>query len=334
MESKLITLFDYVKNLGEQDLERIIEFVLSIVASATQKCNRPNCPHCDSTHIIKYGNRITKKKKQRFLCKDCGKTYMFSTNTIMQGSHFERSVWADFITDTITGCSLDESAEKYHFSHVTAFNMRHKVLMALEDLQIANPTILSGTTECDETFVLESQKGTKIPADAGRKPRRHGAKAQKSGISSEYIAICTGVQRDGQVIAESVNRAKPSACELKQIFEGHIADGTLILTDGLRSYNALKSVSDCTIMDVRTEDSNGFFNLNTVNSLHSYIKDTYIYYRGVATKYLNRYNALFAIAFRATKNLDKDLFSSFGDIGGLSCWHSVQATRTSRLLVI
>jgi len=38
--------------------------------------------------------------------------------------------------------------------------------------------------------------------------------------------------------------------------------------------------------------------LNTVNSLHSFIKDLYAHYRGVATEYINRYNALFSIAFR------------------------------------
>lgn len=75
-----------------------------------------------------------------------------------------------------------------------------------------------------------------MDAAAGRKPRRHGAKAEKRGISSEYLCICTGIQRKGEAFAATVNRAKPSAKELLDIFEGHIADGTLILCDGLRSY--------------------------------------------------------------------------------------------------
>ena len=49
--------------------------------------------------------------------------------------------------------------------------------------------------------------------------------------------------------------------------------------------------------DVKKESAS-FFNLNTVNNLHSFIKHRYIEYRGVATKYLNRYNLVFRAAYR------------------------------------
>ena len=133
--------------------------------------------------------------------------------------------------------------------------------------------------------------------------RKHGAKAAKRGISNEYIAICTGIQRDGGVIAKTVNRAKPSSDEVEEVFSGHIAENTLILTDGLRSYNVLETHAGCTVVDVDHEECRGIFHLNTVNSLHSYIKQTYVHYRGVASKYLNRYNALFSIAFRCANDM-------------------------------
>lgn len=41
-----------------------------------------------------------------------------------------------------------------------------------------------------------------------------------------------------------------------------------------------------------------FYNLNTVNGLHSFIKQRYVFYRGVASIYINRYNALFASDYR------------------------------------
>jgi hypothetical protein len=47
------------------------------------------------------------------------------------------------------------------------------------------------------------------------------------------------------------------------------------------------------------ESERTFYNLNTANSFHSFIKDRYRDYRGVATKYLNRYNALFVLVYRA-----------------------------------
>ncbi len=186
MEEKIKTLFDYVKNLCESDLDRIICFVLGIVSASQQSADRPCCPHCNSSHVIKYGH---KDGKQRFLCKDCRQMFMHTTNTLMAGSHYSRSAWAGFIRDTLYGETLDGSAERFGFSHQTAFNMRHKVLMALHDLSGQNPAIFSGTAELDKTFVLDCYKGAHVPESAGRDARRHGAKAAKRGISIPLVVL-------------------------------------------------------------------------------------------------------------------------------------------------
>ena len=331
MKNKINTLFDYIKNLCESDLDRIICFVLGIVSANQQPLEKPNCPHCGGTSVIKYGHW---RGKQRFLCHDCKQTFTHSTNTLMANSHYGRSVWADFIHDTLYGKSLDYSAKKYGFSHQTAFNMRHKVLMALQDLLEHDKIFLSGIAEFDETFVLDCYKGGPVPQEAGRKARKHGAKAAKRGISNEYVAICTGIQRDGAVIAATVNRAKPSSEELKELFFEHIAENTLILTDGLRSYRILETIQGCTVVDINQQEGKGVFNLNTVNSLHSFIKQTYEHYRGVATKYINRYNALFSVAFRCADNLRDKLFLSLGTIGQSCYWHGVKDVQKHQLVVI
>ena len=331
MNDKINTLFDYIKQLCESELDRIISFVLSIISVNQQPEETPVCPYCNKTHVIKYGHR---KGKQRFLCRDCKRTYMRSTNTIMSNSHYNQSVWTDFIRDTLCGVSLDKSAKKYGFSHQTAFNMRHKILMALQDFLENNPVLLSGIAELDETFVLDCYKGSQVPKTAGREARKHGAKAAKRGISNEYVAICTGIQRDGGAIAATVNRAKPSGKELDEIFRGHIAEDTLVLTDGLRSYNVLETLTSCTVVDVKQEAGRGIFNLNTVNSLHSFIKETYNHYRGVATKYINRYNVLFSIAFRCADNLKDILFSSLCTISQNCYWHSVNDIRNYKLVIL
>lgn len=331
MNEKIKSLFDYIKNLCESDLDRIIHFVLGMDTINQKLPDRPGCPHCGGCHIIKYGH---KNGKQRFFCKDCQCTYMHTTNTLMANSHYGQLVWSGFIRDTLYSETLDDSADKFDFSHQTAFNMRHKVLMALQDMLGQEPVSLSGIAELDETFVLDCYKGAPVPECAGRGARKHGAKAAKRGISNEYIAICTGIQRDGGVIAETVNRAKPSSDELEEVFSGHIAKDTLILTDGLRSYNVLETLAGCTVVDVNHEACRGLFNLNTVNGLHSYIKKTYIHYRGVATKYINRYNALFSIAFRCANRLKDTLFSTLGSVGQTCYWHGVKDIRNYQLVTL
>lgn len=331
MDEKIKILLGYIRTVCESDLDRITSFVLGIVSASQQLPDRPACPYCSGSRTIKYGHR---NGKQRFLCKGCMKTFMHTTNTLMANSHYTRSVWSGFIQDTIQGVPLDDSADRFAFSHQTAFNMRHKVLMALHDLLEQHPVLLSDVSEFDETFVLDCYKGTPVPESVGRGARRHGAKAAKRGISEEYVAICTGIQRNGNAVAKTVNRAKPTAGELSSIFNGHIAEDTLILTDGLRSYNILETLADCTVMDVNNEGGRGVFNLNTVNSLHSYIKKSYNQYRGVATKYINRYNALFSIAFRCADSLKDTLFAALCNVGQGGYWHSVSDIRNYHLVTL
>lgn len=331
MKTKIEKLFDCIKTLCESDLDRIINFVLGIVCISQQPIERPNCPHCGGSHILKNGH---KDGKQRFFCKDCRHTFTYTTNTLMENSHYGRSVWAGFIQDTLYGESLDNSAEKYGFSHQTSFHMRHKVLMALEDMLEQDPVLLSGVAEFDETFVLDCYKGAPVPESAGREARKHGAKASKRGISNEYVAICTGIQRGGGAVAETVNRAKPSSEELKTIFQDHIVKNTIALTDGLRSYSVLETLADCTVVNVNNATGGSAFNLNTVNGLHSFIKETYNHYRGVATKYINRYHALFSVAFRCASNLKDMLFASLCTVESKSHWHGVRDIRNYRLVTL
>ena len=59
---------------------RVLEYVFEILKVYNQRADRLGCPHCGSTHIIKNGH---KDAKQRFLCHDCGQSYMRTTNTLM-----------------------------------------------------------------------------------------------------------------------------------------------------------------------------------------------------------------------------------------------------------
>ena len=120
MKDKIKTLFDHIMNLPESDLDRIISFVLGIVSINQQPKERPECPYCGNSHVIKYGHR---KGKQRFLCHGCQQTFMHSTNTLMANSHYSQSVWAGFIHHPLCVESLDSFSEKYGFSHQTAFHM-------------------------------------------------------------------------------------------------------------------------------------------------------------------------------------------------------------------
>ena len=251
---------------------------------------------------------------------------MASSATIMENSHYDETVWSTLIADTLDGfVAIDKTAEKLGLSHNAAFHMRHKVLMFLQAREKACPTLLKGISELDETYVLESLKGRKFPENAPREPRKHGEKASQRGISNEQVCIMTGVERNGgPACTVTLNRAHPSTGEIKTAFQGHIETGCVAFTDGLKGYRHLEEAVDCVIESVnRQEQKNaGTANLNNVNSFHSYIKERYSHYRGVATQYINRYNALFSTVYRAKESLSNiaDAILRNISVRVFSCW--------------
>lgn len=329
--STLEKLIDKLKVLSEDTIASILDSLNSLPEENASE--KPDCPRCGGNKVILYGKA---RKKQRFLCKCCGRTFVPTTNTIMWQSHFPAHVWKSVIADTVDTISMDYTAGHLGFSHQTAFNMRHKILMAMEELSGFNDAVLEGVSELDETFVLDCEKGRKFPDGAPRKPRKHGAKASKRGISNEYVCICTGVERGGSAYALSVNRAKPDAHELSAVFKGHISQEALALCDGLLSYNVLPEVTGCTLGDCShiSAEQKKFFNLNTVNCFHSMIKRLYKDYRGVATTYLNRYNTLFSSLFRDNGKLTDKLEKALLSPATGKLWHSRESILEDGLLLI
>ena len=325
-----IKLTNIIAKLPEEAVDSLYETVFKTYEKHLDG-DKPCCPFCGGKAVVRNGHKCG---KQEYRCKDCGKTFVSTTNTLMANSHQPREVWEAVINDTLSGDAIDFTAKRLELTHDLVFRMRQKFLIALAALLDEQCPCLQDVAEMDETYVLESYKGKELPESVCRKPRKHGAKAEKRGISNEYICICTGVQRKGCVIAETVNRAKPSSQELQEVFKGHISEGTLVLCDGLKSYNALEASAGCIVKDVTKETGTGFYNLNTVNAFHSFIKRQYEFYRGVATKYLNRYNALFSAAYKCTEERLRKIMSALLTVSRTRRWSSCQDIKTAGLLLI
>jgi len=216
-DNNRIKLTNIIPKLSEEAVDALYKEASSLLGKDTRKGN-PACPYCGSSHTVKNGHKC---RKQEYLCKCCGKTYVSTTNTLMANSHQDREVWAAVVKDTAAGYAIDFSAGRLGLSHDCVFHMRHKILMALHDALEEAEAPLGGVSELDETFVPDCYKGSPLPAGAGRPPRKHGAIAQKRGISNEYVCICTGVERKGDAIAGTANRAKPSSGEIMEIFRAH-----------------------------------------------------------------------------------------------------------------
>jgi transposase-like protein len=330
MDNKLKTLIELVKRLPEKKLDEAIERMQEIKQNNEKedKFEIPKCPYCGGAHVVRNGR---KHKKQQYLCKECQKSFCETTESAIYRSHSSRTVWKQVIRDTISGVSIDETADNLELHHETVFNMRHKILYCLEQNLANNPIRLTGVCEADETYLLESIKGKKIPLDYHRKARKHGAVASKRGISDEYICVCAGVERDGKAFSLSVNRALPTKDEIVQVFGDRVGSDTLILCDGSKSYSILEEGGKCTVTKANPDNA-GFNNINTVNGFHSFIKERNRNARGFATEYLNRYNALFSSIYRPTDFIVEDIYNLMIAMkGGFA---SIELTQNTGLLDI
>jgi hypothetical protein len=240
-------------------------------------------------------------------------------------------VWKQAVRDTIEGKAIDETAAALDLHHETVFNMRHKILYCLEQEQANSPKLLEGVCEADETYILESVKGRKIPGGYHRKARKHGAKAQKRGLSEEYVCVCAAVERGGAAFSTAVNRAAPSREELLSVFGERVGGGTFLLCDGSKNYSVLSENGKCVTANA-SPDAPGLNNINSVNAYHSFIKERNRNARGFATKYLNRYNALFSAAFRAPDSVIDDIYKRLSAMNG--GFVSIAVSQNSNLLVI
>ena len=147
--------------------------------------SKPDCPYCGSQNIIRYGHKCN---KQRFLCRDCGRTFTTTTHTVMFNSHFSPEVWADVIEDTLRGNSIGYTAKRLGLYHQATFAMRHKILIPLQQMPEIGNICLGEVSELDETFILDCYTSKPLDDDISRKPRKHGAKLKSAAFPANMSA--------------------------------------------------------------------------------------------------------------------------------------------------
>ena len=117
------------------------------------------------------------------------------------------------------------------------------------------------------------------------------------------MCIITAIQRFGHTVARTLNYGKPSSIDLLRFGEC-LESKSFVILDGSNSYNELLESKNCTKKVLISHESyDKFIHLNTVNSFHKLIEERLQKYKGVASKYINRYNALFVMQ-RETQGID------------------------------
>lgn len=110
--------------------------------------------------------------KQRVECQRCHHKFVHTKGKLRYNSHMSEEQWAIAILDTLKVVPLLETAAKLDCVIDTAFHLRHKFLLLLEQLMVEQSLTLEGLIEMDETYINDGFKGVK--RTSGRKARKQG----------------------------------------------------------------------------------------------------------------------------------------------------------------
>jgi len=298
---QITELFEYIGQLitissMEQDLQKDCK--------EKHFSNGQVCPDCGSLHVIKNGKV---KGKQRYLCKDCHKSFGDLTNSVFSSSKLSLRVWMEYAKCMILGFSIRKSAEMVGVCVKTSFFMRHKLLDAVRtSLGVGN---LEGIVEMDETFFAESFKGNHRKSKTfimPRKSRKRGKEVKLRGISHEQVCVTSAIDRNENIVLECACMGRIRAVDLKRAYNDKINSQSIICSDSHKSY--IQFTKDFALEHVRIKTGkhkNGVYHINHVNALHSNLKEWIRRFKGVATKYLANY--LYWFKWLENTKQDKDV---------------------------
>lgn len=282
-KSEQLALFEAMKqDLFPEEPDKINNLLKSI--REARFSSGLGCVHCGSTDVKRNGKY---RSRQRYLCKDCGKSFNDMTNTPFSGSHYPEK-WVKYIELMVEGYTLPKIADKLQIHISTAFYWRHKILYALGSQGFNQ---LQGIVESDETFFRESLKGQRQINH--RKPKKRGEKDGKRGISNLKIAVVVAQDRNGNIIARKVGTGRVRAEEIDNVIGGYIHPSALLCTDTATNYKKfarIKGLQHETVNErLKQRVKKGIYHIQHVNNFHNRLKGWMYRFKGVGTLYLDNY---------------------------------------------
>lgn len=308
---QMLTRAQRQKLMGTLDVAAAGEEVAALVNG---KMERPGvaCPHCFAPNPHRWGR---KGEVQRYRCRACNKTFTPLTGTSLTRLR-HREAWLRFAQAMVDGLSVRKAAAVANVHRTTSFRWRHRMLADAAQLK---DTELSGIVEADETFFLESFKGSKAWAKAARglavtpprpAPRKRGGVAFKRGTSHEQVPVLVVRDRTGKHFDAVLRVADKRTVGV--LLPQLLAPDVVLCTDGAGVYRAV--TKDQALAHEPLNHKGGtrvkqrVFHIQNVNAYDSRLKSWMARFRGVATKNLPNYLGWRRLLDRHGDNLTAVLF--------------------------
>ncbi len=237
------------------------------------------CPHCQG-EAQKWGHAAGLR---RYRCRSCKTTFNAVTGTPLAWLK-KRNKLAAYGQAMVDGLSLRKAATRCGIDLTTAFRWRH---LLLEIPAATTPKALTGVVEADETYFLESKKGSR---KLGRKPRKRGGKARKRGLSDEQIPVIVSRDRSGATLTAVLPAV--TTASLTTALDQVVAKDAALVSDGAKAYRAFANATGrlhVALVASAGERSFGTYHIQNVNAYTSGLKGWMARFKGVATIYLPHY---------------------------------------------
>ncbi len=241
------------------------------------------CPHCGHSHVHKHTQA---HGLQRYRCTFCRKTFNALTGTPLARLR-HKNKWFKYLKALALSMTVRQAATEVDVHRNTAFRWRHRFLNWVKKDQ---PAALHGITEADETYFLESDKGSR---NLNREPRKRGGTAKKRGISKEQVCVLTARDRAGQTLDAVTGHGQVTKAQLESHLKPVLDKDVMLISDSHASYkyfSAAHGISHAAI-NIRKGKKiiDGAYHIQNVNAYHSRLKEWMRRFHGVATKYLPNY---------------------------------------------
>ena len=301
MQDNLHEILRRIKSLSPQDYQSLIDLLLaepqpeaksiSKFASDIKSSDVYICPYCGSQHIQRNGHRPD--GVQKYICKDCNRSFVPTTNTVFAYTHKSLEEWFAYLRCVLSKKTIREAAENCGLNIKTSFQWRHKVLKSL--VLMEDGVTLEGISEGDETYFALSFKGNRRAFQNGevdRAPHKRGHEVHKRGLSKEQVCVPCIVDRERHSVAKTACLGTCSSKALESVLGNCLQQLTTLCTDENAVYRRFAKEHNLNLVQIKGGKTyRGLYHIQHLNSYHSMLKKFLRKFNGVATKYLNGYLA-------------------------------------------
>jgi transposase-like protein len=275
--------------LSAADLARLREWLASIahpdecIALIEQAAQGRPCPRCGCGRAHRCGKA---SGLQRFRCLACGRSYNALTGTLLARLR-KKERWLPYLQCVLESRTVRDAARVTGVHRTTSFRWRHRFIPAAAR---ERPASLVAIVEADETYRLESQKGSR---HLTRPPRKRGGVAQRRGINREHDCLLVARDRSGHTLDFHTGRGPVTAAQLLECLGPVLPPDVLLISDAAAAYRHFARHTGTTHEVVNASAgarSRGAIHIQNVNAWHSRFKSWLGRFRGVASRYLIHYS--------------------------------------------